>query len=332
MQPILVTGGAGYIGSHTAKWLAQNGCLPVVLDNLDQGHRDFVRFGPLVEANIADRASVIRAVHEYGIEAVIHFAANAYVGESIHNPRRYFQNNVFNTARLIDALLDAGVRNFVFSSSCAVYGNPVDLPVRESHPTNPLSPYGDSKLFVERMLRWYGEAYGLKWVALRYFNAAGADPEGDLGEDHDPETHLVPLLMDAALGERTHVDVFGADYPTPDGTAIRDFVHVQDLATAHMAALRYLDAGGPNRVFNLGTGRGHSVLEVSAAVEKVSGRRVPLRKGPRRAGDATRLVADPCKATAELGWRPRYQDLSMIVETAWNWHSKNVRQRVAVTA
>jgi UDP-arabinose 4-epimerase len=321
MTRVLVTGGAGYIGSQTAKALAAAGFQPVVLDDLSTGHRRAVRWGPLVSGDAGDRDLVRCVIREYAVAGVIHFAASAYVGESVWEPRKYFQNNVANTLGLLDVMMDTGVQHVVFSSTCATYGVPESLPVGEDARQQPASPYGDSKLFVERALEAYGRAYGLRWAALRYFNAAGADPEGELGEDHDPETHLVPLAIDAALGRRPGVDVFGADYPTPDGTAIRDFVHVADLAEAHVRALRYLLGGGASVALNLGTGRGHSVAEVIATVTRLAGRQVPIRESSRRPGDAPALVADPRRAEAVLGWQPRYSDLEYIVRTALTWHA-----------
>lgn len=316
---VLVTGGAGYIGSHTCKALYQAGFEPVVFDNLSTGHRWAVRWGPVVKADLSNRSAIVSALQEYRVEAVIHFAASAYVGESIQNPRKYFNNNVVNTLNLLEAMLDAGVRYIVFSSSCATYGIPEHIPISEDHPQRPVSPYGESKLFVERALRWYGEAYGLRWVALRYFNAAGADPEGELGEVHNPETHLIPLAIQAALGRRPYLEIYGTDYPTPDGTAIRDYVHVTDLAKAHVLALTYLLNGGESTALNLGTGRGHSVREVVGAVERVSCRRVLVREGPRRPGDPPALVAEATRAKAVLGWEPGFRSLDAIVETAWHW-------------
>ncbi|MER3484282.1 MAG: UDP-glucose 4-epimerase GalE, partial [Meiothermus sp.] len=282
---VLVTGGAGYIGSHTAKALHRAGFTPIVLDNLSMGHAWAVKWGPLVQADLADRGALFSAMRAHRVEAVIHFAANAYVGESMQNPAQYFRNNVTGTLNLLEAMQEAGVRHMVFSSSCATYGIPQELPIPEEHPQQPINPYGESKLMGERLLRWFGECHGLGWVALRYFNAAGADPEGDLGEEHQPETHLIPLVIGAALGVRGPVRVFGTDYPTPDGTAIRDYIHVSDLAQAHVRALEYLVQGGASQAFNLGTGVGHSVLEVIQTVKRLGGRQVPFEEAPRRPGD-----------------------------------------------
>ncbi|MBF2098742.1 MAG: UDP-glucose 4-epimerase GalE [Gloeomargaritaceae cyanobacterium C42_A2020_066] len=319
---ILVTGGAGYIGSHTAKLLAQAGHEPVVYDNLSTGYAWAVRWGPLVEGDLQDHNRLRQTLIDYAIDAVIHFAASAYVGESMHNPRLYFHNNTGGTLSLLGAMLEAEVESIVFSSTCATYGHPQVVPIAETHPQVPINPYGESKRCVERILDWYGQAYGLRWAALRYFNAAGADPEGELGEAHDPETHLIPLVIQAALGQRPQVDIYGTDYPTPDGTAIRDYIHVLDLAQAHGQALDWLHTQGKALVLNLGTGQGHSVREVVEMVEQVGGRPVPVREADRRAGDPPLLVADARQAQAILGWTPRYSDLKTIAETAWAWHSR----------
>ena len=292
---VLIVGGAGYIGSQTAKRAAAAGLEPVVFDNLVYGHRWAVKWGPLVEGDLADAELVGRVMREHRVRAVIHFAAYAYVGESVTNPRKYFRNNVVNTLNLLDAMLDNGVRDIVFSSTCAVYGEPRAVPIAEDHPRDPVNPYGESKLAVEKILQQLSRAYELRFAALRYFNAAGADPEGDVGEEHDPETHLIPLAIDAALGAG-ELKIFGTDYPTPDGTAIRDYIHVADLADAHLAALAHLGAGTKRLFLNLGTGRGHSVREVVAAVERGDGRKVPGREVGRRAGDPPALVADARQA------------------------------------
>ena len=317
---VLVTGGAGYIGSHTAKALARAGHEPLVLDNLSSGHRWAVKWGRLLEWDLSDTDLLPQFIEKEKVEAVLHFAASLLVGESVQQPRKYFWNNVVNTLRLLDAMLESGVKRIVFSSSAAVYGTPQTVPIPEDHPKLPTNPYGETKLAMERALQWYGNAYGLKWIALRYFNAAGADPDGELGENHDPETHLIPLAIKAALGQRPPVDVYGTDYPTPDGTAIRDYIHVADLADAHVRALDYLTAGGESRALNLGTGRGYSVREVIDTVGKISP--VPFRDAPRRAGDPPALVADAGHAAAVLGWEPQRPGLRAITQDAWNWHSK----------
>ena len=261
------------------------------------------------------------------VEAILHFAASLLVGESVQKPRKYFWNNVVNTLHLLDAMLEAGVKRIVFSSSAAVYGNPQKVPIPEDHPKEPVNPYGETKLAMERALKWYGNAYDLRWVALRYFNAAGADPDGELGECHDPEAHLIPLIIQAALGRRSHVEIYGTDYPTPDGTAIRDYIHVTDLADAHVRALDYLTDGGESRALNLGTGQGNSVREVINAVGLISPCPVPFREGPRRAGDPSVLVADASHAAKILGWKPQHSRLEAIVQSAWNWHSAGNREK-----
>lgn len=319
---VLVTGGAGYIGSHAALALRSAGLVPVVFDNLSKGHREAARFGPFVEGDLADQPLIERTLREHSIGAVMHFAASAEVGESMTAPHLYFRNNAVHTLHLLDAMRSAGVRRIVFSSTCAVYGAPAGVPIAESAPQHPLNPYGESKRMAESMIEWYGEAFGFQWSSLRYFNAAGAAADGSLGEDHDPEPHLIPRVIQAALGNVPVVEIFGTDYDTPDGTAVRDYVHVDDLASAHLAALRYLEAGGASGAFNLGTGRGCSVREVIAMVERVSGRRVPAAERERRAGDPAVLVADASRAGAELGWRPRESSLERIVETAWRWAAR----------
>ncbi len=317
---VLVTGGAGYIGSHTAKELVRDGHEVVVLDNLSTGHRWAVKWGELVEGDVGDVALVARTLRRCGIDAVVHFAASSYVGESMVDPRKYFRNNVVNTLGLLDGMLAAGVTRIVFSSTCATYGIPEQSHLTEEHPQKPVNPYGESKLFIEKMLGWYAPAYGFTYAALRYFNAAGADADREVGEDHFPETHLIPLVIEAALGRRSTIDIYGTDYPTPDGTAIRDYIHVTDLARAHVLALRQLEAGN-SVALNLGTGCGYSVREVIAAVETVTGRTVPARETPRRAGDPAVLVAASGRATEKLGWKPKCSELKEIVRTAFDWHA-----------
>jgi UDP-arabinose 4-epimerase len=329
MCRILLTGGAGFIGSHTAKCLARAGFEPVTLDNLSTGHSWAVKWGPLVPGDIADRGLVRDIISRYRIEAVLHFAAYASVGESMQDPRKYFQNNVASTLNLFDSLLDSSVKSVIFSSSCATYGTPEHTPITERHPQSPINPYGESKLMIEKALRWYGEAYGLSLVCLRYFNAAGADPDGEIGEAHNPETHLIPLTIEAAMRTDRAVEVFGADYATSDGTAVRDYTHVTDLAEAHVLALEYLLNGGASDAFNLGTGRGHSVLDVIDAVARVSGHSVRLSMSPRRPGDPAILVADPSRARAVLGWQAEFTDLEEIVRTAWNWYRAGPVARAA---
>jgi UDP-arabinose 4-epimerase len=317
---VLVTGGAGYIGSHACKALSAAGYTPVTLDNLVYGHEWAVKWGPFVEGDLADQALLRKTLHDYEIDAVMHFAAYAYVGESMEDPGKYFRNNVTNTINLLDAMVETGVGRIVFSSTCATYGVPSEVPIGEDHPQQPINPYGESKLFIERALRWYGEAHGVRAYALRYFNAAGADPDGEIGEDHDPETHLIPLVIQAALGQRDNVKIFGTDYETPDGSAVRDYIHVTDLAEAHVLAIARLLEGGDSRYLNLGTGTGHSVKNVVSAVERISGLPVNAIEAPRRAGDPPMLVAKPGAAAEVLGWTPRHSDLESIVATALRWH------------
>lgn len=322
--PVLVTGGAGYIGSHTCKALHAAGYLPVTFDNMTLGHRWAVKWGPLIEADLLDTEAVVRALRTHKIAAVIHFAASAYVGDSMRDPAAYYRNNVLTTLNLLDSMRLAGVRDIVFSSSCSVYGNPVKLPIDETHPTGPLSPYGQSKLDGENALRWYGQAYDMRWMALRYFNAAGADAAGDTGEDHNPETRLVPRAILAAMGRVPPLQVFGDDYPTNDGTAVRDYIHVSDLAAAHVSALGALDRGVPSQVVNLGTGKGYSVREVLVAVEASMGRKVPHELGPRRPGDPSEVVADARLANSLLNWQARESSLEVIVGSAVRWHQRHL--------
>jgi len=324
-QAVLVTGGAGYIGSHACKALAGAGFQPVVFDNLSRGHREAVRWGPLVEGDLADRQRLCAALIEHKVEAVMHFAAYAYVGESVADPALYYRNNLGGTLSLLEAMREAGVGEIVFSSTCATYGIPDGVPIREDAPQRPVNPYGETKLAIERALHWYAAAYGLRSVSLRYFNAAGADPEGEIGEHHEPETHLVPLVLQAALGHGPHIEIYGTDYPTHDGTAIRDYVHVCDLAIAHLRALERLRGGGGSAAVNLGTGQGHSVREVIAAAELASGRKVLARAAPRRPGDPPALVADPSLAGEILGWHPQHSDLDTIIRTSLAWHTRHSR-------
>jgi UDP-glucose-4-epimerase GalE len=331
-RSVLVTGGAGYVGSHAAKALAGAGYTPVVFDNFVYGHRDAVRWGPLVEGDLGDGALLRETIRRFDIAAVMHFAAFAYVGESMAKPEIYFGNNVVNSLVLLEAMRATGVKRLVFSSSCATYGTPDRVPINEDMPQRPVNPYGETKLMTERMLHWEGIAHGLGHVALRYFNAAGADPEGEIGEHHDPETHLIPLILDAALGRRPQIDIFGTDYPTPDGSAVRDYIHVADLAAAHVLALRYLEQGGASVALNLATGQGHSVREVIAAAERVTGRRIPRRESARRPGDPAALVADPARARALLGWKPSHSDLDTLISDAWAWHRQRFDARHATEA
>ncbi|HZO91328.1 MAG TPA: UDP-glucose 4-epimerase GalE [Chthonomonadaceae bacterium] len=317
---LLVTGGAGYIGSHYVLYARERGEDVVVLDNLVYGHQEAVPEGvPLVEGNMGDRALLDRVFTEYPIDAVVHFAAYAYVGESVTDPSKYYNNNTGAALAVLDAMRTHGVKYFVFSSTCATYGEPQYIPMDEKHPQNPINPYGESKYFVERILKAYDRAYGLRFVSLRYFNAAGADPQGRIGESHEPETHLIPLVLQVATGRRDHVSIFGTDYDTPDGTCIRDYIHILDLAEAHSLALERLRTGGASEFYNLGSEQGYSVREVIATCERIVGRPIKQVEGPRRAGDPPRLVASATKAKTELGWEPRFQNLEAIIETAWNW-------------
>ena len=319
---VLITGGAGYIGSHTAKAVAALGWEPVTVDNLSRGHRWAVQWGPFHLVDLQDRERLDSVIRSIRPDAVIHFAASAYVGESVTDPAGYFRNNVVSTVNLLDCLVRNDVKVIVFSSTCAVYGTPDTLPVSEDADKNPLSPYGESKRMIEQMLPWYSTAHGMRWAALRYFNAAGADVEGQIGEYHLPETHLIPLVIDAALGLREHVDVMGTDYPTPDGTAIRDYIHVSDLAEAHIRALQMLvdQQTACGLTLNLGTGKGHSVREIVDAVTEISNHKVPVRFVQRRDGDPPHLYADPTRAKSLLGWTPRHSNLETIVESALRWH------------
>ena len=316
---ILVIGGAGYIGSHTARILADRGHDVVVFDSLELGHREAVEGLPLVVADYADRDALDRTIREHGVDAAMHFGAYASVGDSVADPAKYYENNIGGGLILLRALLDGGVRHLIFSSSAATYGEPQEIPIPEDHPQKTTNPYGETKLIYERILRDYDAAYGLKSVSLRYFNAAGADPAGRLGEDHDPEQHLIPLIIDAALGRRENIKIFGTDWDTADGTCLRDFVHIVDLADAHIRALDYLRAGGKTTAYNLGNSQGHTVKQAIEAVERVTGRTVNAVPAPRRPGDPARLVASCERIKAELGWQPQYPDIETIIDHAWRW-------------
>lgn len=321
MQPVLVIGGAGYVGSHACKALAAAGFLPVVYDNLSTGHRWAVRWGPLVEGDLSDRARLDAVFAEVRPVAVMQFAASIEVGLSMRDPAAFYGNNLVNTLTLLNAMRAADVKTLVFSSTAAVYGMPAYTPIDERHATVPVNPYGDTKLAVERALGWYHAAYGLRYAALRYFNAAGADPDGETGEAHEPETHLIPLVLQAQASGAAPLKVFGDDYDTSDGTAVRDYIHVRDLAEAHVAALRHLMGGGAPLTANLGTGNGWSIRQVIDTVERVTGRPVPHEIAPRRAGDPPVLVADPSLAAEVLNWQPRLSGLEDIIRTACAWHS-----------
>jgi UDP-glucose-4-epimerase GalE len=323
-RAVLVTGGAGYIGSHACKALAQAGYTPVAYDNLVYGHREAVRWGPLEVGDIADRARLDAVIAEYRPEAVMHFAAYAYVGESVQDPAKYYRNNVSFTMGLLDAMHTHSVNKFIFSSTAATFGEPKYTPIDEQHPQQPINPYGRTKLMVEQALADYGRAFALKSVCLRYFNAAGADPEGQLGERHEPETHLIPLVLQVASGRRPSISVFGRDYDTPDGTCIRDYIHVQDLCSAHWLALEALMNGADSQSYNLGNGNGFSVQEVIDTAEKVTGQKIPVINEPRRNGDPARLIADSRLARERLGWQPQYADLITIIKHAWRWEMQSV--------
>jgi len=321
MGRILIVGGAGYIGSHTNKILAASKRRTVVLDNLSCGHRKLAQWGDFFYGDLSRPADLLRCFKKYDFSAVIHLAAFTSVGESVADPDKFYRNNIANTINLLGAMRASGVKKLIFSSSAAVYGNPEAVPITEGSRLSPLNPYGRTKLMMEQAMADYATAYGLKYVALRYFNAAGADPDGATGEIHNPETHLIPLAIQSVLGRRGALKVFGVDYPTPDGTCLRDYIHVCDLARAHLLALRYLEKGGKSAAFNLGNGKGFSVLEVIRAVERVSGRKVPVNMSPRRPGDPPVLVASSIRARRILGWRPQFPNIEDIIRHAWNWHT-----------
>ena len=325
MRNILVTGGAGYIGSHTCKALSQAGFTPVTFDNLIHGHREAVRWGPLVVGDLLDPQAVAQVLQEYQPHAVLHFAAYAYVAESVSDPEKYYRNNVVGSLNLFEAMRKAGVGKIIFSSTCATYGLPEQNLISESHAQKPINPYGSSKLMIEQILRDLDHAYQMRSICLRYFNAAGADMSAEIGENHDPETHLIPLILDAAAGIKNSISVFGTDYDTPDGSCIRDYVHVSDLADAHVLALQALLNGAQTSVYNLGNGRGFSVKEVIAAAQAITGKEIPVVFGPRRAGDPAYLVGDAARIKNTLGWAPRFSELADIIGSAWCWHQRQSR-------
>lgn len=326
-ENILITGGAGYVGSHTCQALAALGYLPISLDNLIQGHRWAVQWGPFLKGEITDPSVLDQIFSDYQPKAVIHFAAYTYVGESVEHPARYYQNNVAGSMALLEAMRRYGCNNIIFSSSCATYGIPSQVPIPENHPQLPINPYGRSKLMVEQIIQDYASAYGIRYAILRYFNAAGADPGGQIGEDHDPETHLIPILLQTVQGRRDYAEVYGTDYDTPDGTAIRDYIHVTDLAGAHVLALKYLAQSHQNLCINLGTGQRHSVIEIIQAVQQVTGKPVTYRTVGRRLGDPPVLVAKADRAYSLLGWKPDFIDIQATISTAWNWHHSQSNQR-----
>ena len=316
---ILITGGGGYIGSHVVKELRRQGYRLLVYDNLSTGHRWAIRQDELIEADLGDRGRIEEVLYKEKPLAVMHFAASSLVGESVERPELYFRNNVINSLNLLEAMLACEVKYFIFSSSAAVYGNPRRVPIAEDHPLGPVNPYGEGKVFVERALRWHEEAHGLRHISLRYFNAAGADPAGELGEDHSPETHLIPRVLNVAMGKTPFIEIYGTDYDTPDGTCIRDYIHVADLAQAHILALEALLNGSASQVYNLGNQKGFSVKEVVDCARMVASHPIPVRESSRRQGDPPVLVASSERIKKELDWKPRYDDLKIILETAWGW-------------
>lgn len=320
---ILVVGGAGYIGSHMCKYLSKHGYTPVVLDSLVYGHVEAVKWGPFYKGFMENRDLLNHIFKEHSIAAVMHFAAFCYVGESVTAPAKYYQNNVSNTAILLDEMVKHKINNFIFSSTCATYGEPLEIPITEDHPQKPVNPYGRTKLIVEQMLADFQYAYGLRHICLRYFNAAGADPECEIGEDHRPETHLIPLVLQAALGKNETLNIFGNDYPTPDGTCIRDYIHVNDLAQAHLLALKQLFNGGSSGYFNLGNGEGHSVKEVINCAMEITGKTIPVQVSGKRPGDPAVLIGSSRRAIETLGWKPQFADLETIISTAWKWHKEH---------
>ena len=321
-EKILVVGGAGYIGSHMVKDLLDTGYGVITLDDLSTGHRELVTGGEFIEGGLGDRVLLDNLFSSHTISAVMHFAAFSLVGESVENPLKYYRNNMAATAELLDSMIRHDVKRFIFSSTAAVYGEPVDIPITEEHPCNPTNPYGASKIAVERMLKDCDSAYGLKYISLRYFNASGADESGNIGERHHNETHLIPLILEVATGRRENIKIFGTHYPTPDGTCIRDYIHVSDLTRAHLLALETLMSGGDSAVYNLGNNRGYSVREVIELARKVTGKPIPAIEADKRPGDPAVLIASSDKIKEALGWKPQYEDLETIIKTAWVWHRK----------
>jgi len=324
---ILITGGAGYIGSHVNKGLSHGGHETLVFDNLSYGHKELARWGVFVQGDLADKESLRTVFRKYPIDAVMHFAAFAYVGESVVNPGKYYANNVCNAVNLLEVMLEHNIGFFILSSTCATYGDPELLPITEDHPQRPLNPYGRTKLMVEQILKDYDSAYGMKHVSLRYFNAAGADMDAEAGEWHEPETHLIPLVLDTALGRSGKINIFGTDYNTPDGTCVRDYIHVSDLAEGHILALDYLLRGGESRAFNLGNGNGYSVKEVIETARQVTKNDIKAVGMGRRPGDPAVLVGSSRAAKDILGWAPKYYELPVIIESAWAWHKQNAQNR-----
>jgi UDP-glucose 4-epimerase len=319
----MVVGGAGYIGSHMVKDLLQANYNVITLDNLSTGHRDLLLGGKLIEGNLGDTTLLNRIFSDHRIDVVMHFAAYSIVGESVKNPVEYYRNNVAKTIELLDAMVQHNVKRFIFSSSAAVYGEPIEVPIKEEHPLQPTNPYGATKVAIEKMLSDFDSAYGLKYVSLRYFNAAGADASGKIGERHDPKTHLIPLILKVTMGERNSIKIFGTDYPTRDGTCIRDYIHVSDLTQAHLLAVGKLMAGGESAIYNLGNNRGYSVREVIETTAKVTGKQIPTIEDGRRSGDPAVLIANSDKIRKELGWQPHFENLETVLETAWKWHQND---------
>lgn len=319
---ILILGGAGYIGSHVNKELTKKGYDTLVFDNLVNGHKEFIKWGDFIQGDLENIEELRLVFKKYSIKAVMHFAGFAYIGESVVDPQKYYLNNLKNTINLLQVMLEYNVKNIIFSSSCATYGNPLKIPIEENHPQNPINPYGQTKLMIEKILKDYSISYGLKYVSLRYFNAAGADVDCEIGEWHEPETHLIPIALDAAIGKREGVTIFGTDYDTKDGTCIRDYIHVTDLADAHVLALEYLMAGGESEIFNLGNGSGFSVKEVIEKVMKITGYNIKITPEKRRVGDPAVLIGSSKKACDILLWTPKYNNIEYIIETAWGWHKR----------
>ncbi|MBC7118209.1 MAG: UDP-glucose 4-epimerase GalE [Methanobacteriaceae archaeon] len=318
---IFIVGGAGYIGSHVNKFLSKKGYKTLILDNLSKGHEEFVKWGEFIKGDLKDKRLLDKIFKEYNITTVMHFAALTDVRESIKDPGSYYRNNVKNTLNLLDAMQKNNINRFIFSSTCAVYGDPIETPITEDHPCNPISPYGRSKLMIEKILEDYSNAYDFNYVSLRYFNAAGADPQTEIGEWHEPETHLIPIILDVAIGKRENVQIFGTDYPTPDGTCIRDYIHVMDLADAHYKALKLLEED-KSEIFNLGNGDGFSVKEIIETCREVTGEEIPTIESDRRPGDPPILIGSSKKAKRILRWEPEFSDIKDIIETAWEWHQK----------
>jgi len=322
---VLVAGGAGYIGSHAVRALQRAGRDVVIFDNFEKGHPEAISDVPVFKGDLRSPDDVRTAFAQHTVEAVMHFSAYSLVGESMQCPERYYENNVYGTLNLLDAMRRSGIKRFIFSSTAAVYGEPLHVPIDESHPTRPTNVYGETKLTVERMLDWFDSIYGIQSIRLRYFNAAGAEPSGKIGELHSPETHLIPIVLAAALGERDTISIYGTDYETPDGTCVRDYIHVNDLADAHILALEYLEAGKPSDIFNLGNGNGYSVQQIIDIARSVTGCAIPVTHAPRRPGDPATLIAGSGRAMQVLGWKPKLDDIETIIATAWKWHSTTAK-------